>query len=146
MYSYSFELILITNSQYGFRTELSKSPAISNLHNEILTGLDKKLNVCCIFLDLAKAFDTVDYKILFQKINCYGIRGVSFQLIESFLPNRKQCMVVNGICSDMRLVTRGVPQGSTLGPLLFFLYITNLPENTNFAVILYADDTALIIL
>ena len=82
---------LITNSQYGFRTGLSTSHATSDLHNEILSGLDEKLNVCCIFLDLAKAFDIVDHKILLQKLNCYGIRGVSFQLIQSFLTNRKQC-------------------------------------------------------
>ena len=72
---------LITNSQYGFRTRLSTFHAISDLHNEILSGLDEKLNVCCSFLDLAKAFDTVDHKILSQKLNCYGIRGVSLQLI-----------------------------------------------------------------
>ena len=72
---------LITNSQCGFRTGLSTSHAISDLHNEILSGLDEKFNVCCIFLDLAKAFDTVDHKILLQKLNCYGIRGVSFQFI-----------------------------------------------------------------
>ena len=123
---------------------LSTSHAISDLHNEILSGIDEKLNVCCIFLDLVKAFDTVDHKILSQKLNCYGIRGVSFQLIQTFLTNRKQCTVVNGMCSDMRLVTCEVPQASTLGPLLFLLYINDLPENTNFAVKLYADDTVLI--
>ena len=80
---------LITKSQYGYRTELSTSHAIFDLHIEILSRLDEKLNVCCIFLDLAKAFGTVDHKILLQKFNCYGIKGVSFQVIQSFLTNRK---------------------------------------------------------
>ena len=96
------------------------------------------------FFALAKAFDTVDDKILLQKLNCYGIRGVSFQLNQSFLTNQNQCTVVNGIYSDMRLVTRGVNQGSTLGPLLFLLEIKDLPEHTTFSVKLYADDTVLI--
>ena len=73
---------LITNSQYSFRTGLSTFHAISDLHNKIFSGLDEKLNDCCIFVDLAKAFDTADHKILLQKLNCYG-----FQLIQSFLPS-----------------------------------------------------------
>ena len=80
---------LIAKSQYGFRTGLSTSHAISDLHKEIFSGLDEKLNVCCIFLDLAKAFDTVDHKILLPQLNCYGIKDFSFQLIRSFLTNRK---------------------------------------------------------
>ena len=69
---------LITNSQYGFRTGLSTSHAIYDFHNNILTRLDEKLNVCCIFLDLANAFDTVNHKIQLLKLNCYAIRGVTF--------------------------------------------------------------------
>ena len=114
---------LITNFQYSFRTRLSTFHAISDLHNKIFSGLDEKLNDCCIFVDLAKAFDTVDHKILLQKLNCYGVRNVSFQLIQSFLTNQKQCMVANGICSDVHLVTCGVPHGSTPGPLLFLLQL-----------------------
>ena len=102
LYSYLIDNQLITKSKYGFRTRLLTSHAIFDLHNKILSGLDEKLNVFCNFLDLAKAFDTVDHKMLLQKLNCYGIRGVSFQLIQSFLTNPKQCMVVNGICSDLR--------------------------------------------
>ena len=98
----------INNSQYGFRTGPLTSHAISDLRNEILTGLDEKLIVCCIFLDLAKAFNTVNHKTLLRKFNCYGIRGVSFQHIQSFLTNRKQSTVVIEICSDMCLVTCGV--------------------------------------
>ena len=90
---------LITDSQCGFRPGFSTSDAISDLHNEILANLDQKNNVCCTFLDLAKAFDTVDHSVLLKKLPCYGIRGIALQLIESFLDNRKQYTVVKNVCS-----------------------------------------------
>ena len=92
------------------------------------------------FLDLAKAFDTVDHSVLPKKILCYGIRGIALQLIESFLDKRKQYTAVKNVCSSSQNVTCGVPQGSTLGPL-FIIYINDLVQTTNFKVNLFADDT-----
>ena len=135
---------LITDSQYGFRPGVSTSDAISDLRNEILSNLDQKNNVCCTFLDLAKGFHAVDHSIPLKKLPCYGIIGIALQLIESFLDNRKQYIVVKNVCSSSQNVTCGVPQGSTLAPLLFIIYINDLVQTANFEVTLFADDTSLV--
>ena len=96
-----------------------------------------------MFLDLAKAFDTVDHNILLSKLAKYGIRGLPHQLLKSYLTNRKQYTVVNGKQSSERSITCGVPQGSTLGPLLFIIYMNDLPQASNFCTRLFADDTSL---
>ena len=75
-----------------------------------------------IFLDLANAFDVVNHAVLLQKLHAYGIRGIALDLFESYLKNRKHYTVVHGVSSGMENVTCDVPQGSTLGPLLFILY------------------------
>ena len=95
---------LITDSQYGFRPGVSTSDCLSDLHNEILSNLDQKNNVGCIFLDLAKAFDTVHHSILLKKLPCYSIRGIALQLIESFLHDRRQYTVVKNVCSSFHNV------------------------------------------
>ena len=97
-----------------------------------MSNLDKKKkndddgnNVCCTFLNLAKAFDSVYHLVLLKNLPCYDIRGVTFQLNESFLDNRKLFTVVKNVCSSSHNVTCGVPQESTLSPLLFIIHIND---------------------
>ena len=93
-----------------------------------------------IFLDLAKAFDSVNHKILLQKLEKYGVRGTPLMFIESYLSNRWQYVKLNDISSNLERINIGIPQGSILGPLLFLLYINDLPNASNFFVKLFADD------
>ena len=92
---------------------------------------------------MAKAFDTIDHGILITKLEKYGIRGVPLQLIESFLTNTQQYTTIKSTKSATNKVLCGIPQGSTLGPLLFTNYITDLPLYSDFKAHLFADDTDL---
>ena len=90
-----------------------------------------------MFIDLNKAFDTVDHEILLKKLQMYGFRGLLLQLIRSYLTNRLQHTFVNGTKSNLSKVKCGVQQGSTLGPLLFLIYVNDLPNVSNFITIHY---------
>ena len=94
-------------------------------------------------MDLAKAFDTVDHNVLLFKLDQYGIRAVAYDLISSYLNNRRQLVAVNNYESDEKIIETGVPQGSVLGPLFFLIYINDLTRCSNFDVTLYADDSVL---
>ena len=100
-----------------------------------------KIPSVCVFLDLKKAFDTLDHEILLDKLQRYGFRGPIFSVLSSFLRNRHQFLQVENSKSSLRPVACGVPQGSVLGPLLFLLYINDLPDVANSTITLFADDT-----
>ena len=114
--------------------------AMTNLQNMLQNNLNDGYFTCCIFLDLSKAFDTVN-RILLDKLYNHGIRSNMHKLLTSYLQNRKQFAVCNNIKSQINTIVCGVPQDSTFGLLLYLLYVNDLPLNTKFHVNLIADDT-----
>ena len=134
---------LLSNSQFGFRQKHSTTHAILYLINHIATAVDDHLHTLGIFLDLSKAFDTIDHEILLSKLSHYGIRGKALEWFRSYLTGRKQFVSLNGTNSNFKNITCGVPQGSLLGPLLFILYINDFQNSSNLlSFILFADDTS----
>jgi len=132
---------ILVDNQYGFRKNLSTELALLDLTNQISKALDEQQIMIGIFLDLSKAFDTVNHSILIKKLEFYGIRGAALNWIITYLSNRYQYVVVDGCCSSSLAVTCGVPQGSILGPLLFILYINDLCSATDVSLLMFADDT-----
>ena len=143
LYSFFTKNNVLNNSQFGFRANHSTVMALSEFVEGVLNRFDKGEAVCAILLDLSKAFDSVDRKILLNKLECYGIRGKMQLLIKSYLTERKQFVKFCGYESTCEKIHVGVPQGSVLGPLLFLIHINDLQNNTNLKVLNFADDTLL---
>ena len=136
---------ILSPCQFGFRRGKSTTHAIIKLLSSVITAFHRKQYCVCFFLDLRKAFDTVNHKMLLQKLAHYGFRGQCGEYLQSYFHNRKQYVYLNGHKSDEEHVKTGVPQGSILGPVCFSLFINDLPLAVDADTILFADDAAFVI-
>ena len=134
--------------QFGFRKNHSTSQAVMEVLDNIYQSCDNSETTIGIYLDLQKAFDTVNHSILLQKLEIYGVRGIIQNWFKSYLSNRKQYTVLSNHESELESISCGVPQGSVLGPLLFLIYINDIQYaiSSNYTKVkLFADDTNLFV-
>jgi hypothetical protein len=144
---------ILIKEQFGFRCDTSTEIAIYTLINNVLSFLNDKKIVSGLFCDLKKAFDCVNYDILLLKIKLYGLTGTANKLMESYLRNRYQRVIINahnnsnGYLSKWEKVKHGIPQNSALGPFLFLIYINDLSKSVldKSNPLLFANDTSFII-
>ena len=142
LYGYLESCNILYPLQFGFRQKCSTNHALIQITESIRNSIDNNEFGCGIFIDLKKAFDTVNHSIILSKLNHYGVRGKAYDWFHSYLSNREQFVCINGHNSDSLSITCGVPQGSILGPLLLLLYINDLPNTSKlFSFHLFADDT-----
>jgi hypothetical protein len=143
---------LFNHLQFGFRKKLNTIDAVTLFLSKVISGMDRKEYSMGIFIDLSKAFDTIDHNILLFKLDRLGISGVANRWFHDYLSERKQCVRLyksnsnDFMLSNTHTVTHGVPQGSILGPLLFLAYISDLSNAVNNGTpISFADDTTIFI-
>lgn len=134
---------LISDKQFGFMNGRSTTSQLLNFVDKCADVMAGKGAIDTIYFDFAKAFDTVPFRRLKKKLNGYGINGQIGNWIDDFLTNRSQLVRVNGSRSDPVAVLSGIPQGSVLGPILFIIYINDLPDVVESTMYLFADDTKL---
>ena len=133
---------ILYSNQYGFRSGHSTINAVTKFVVDCIKSIDDKESTLAVFLDLSKAFDAIDHRLLLDKLEFYGVRGKALEWFANYLSDRKQYVTYNGVTSNLHTVRCGVPQGSVLGPLLFIIYSNDLPDILNITkAILFADDT-----
>ena len=134
---------VLNNSQFAYRKGRSTDSAILKLVNNVVNNFEKGEYTVAVYLDLTKAFDCVDHRILLKKLNHYGVRVNALRWFESYLADRKQRVKFQGTLSDEKNTNIGVPQGSILGPLLFLIYFQDICSVGDGNEILFADDASL---
>ena len=119
---------LFNQVQFGFLAELSTQDAMLHLTEKIYSNLHRELSTLAVYVDFSKAFDTLNRSILIKKLAIYGIRGIPLELFKSYLDDRFQAVKVNNIISEFKPINAGVPQGSVLGPILYLIYVNEIPS------------------
>jgi hypothetical protein len=149
IYSYFENNNLFSDNQFGFRSGRSTISAVADFINQVSNGLDSSQSTAGVFCDLSNAFDCVNYNILISKLQHYKFSKLAMSWVNSYLSNRQQRTIIlknnSKFISEWQNIECGVPQGSILGPLLFLIYVNDIPKNSTPSLILYADDTTAVV-